>query len=114
MQQSLIKATEEMGQVRKLLAALQVDMTEIKEANVGLRTDVDGCSSYMTQRAESLSWKMRTAHRSAKKCEELHQAIEDAANRDRRQNLRLISLWDKLEKKFSGAGASVACRKGEI
>ena len=42
MQQSLEKATEEMGQVGKLLAALQADMMDVKEASAGLRTDVNG------------------------------------------------------------------------
>ena len=39
----------------------------------------------------------QTADKSAKKCEELHQAVEDAANRDRRQNLQLVGLKEKLE-----------------
>lgn len=104
MQQSLRKATEEMGQVWKLSAALQADMTEIKEANVGLRTDVDGILLRLDETESGISqleddnYQLRqTAEKSPKKCEELHRAVEDAANRDRRQNLQLIGLKEKLE-----------------
>lgn len=41
MQQSLEKAMEEMGRVGQLLTAMKADVSEVKEANVGLRTDVD-------------------------------------------------------------------------
>lgn len=40
-----------------------------------------------------------SANKSPKNCEELHQAIEDAANRDRRQNLRSFLFKEKLETK---------------
>ncbi|KAK1903772.1 LINE-1 retrotransposable element ORF1 protein [Dissostichus eleginoides] len=88
----------------KLLTALQADMTEIKEANAGLRTDVDGILLRLDEAENRISqledegYQLRnTADKTAKKCDELHHAVEDAANRDRRQNLRLVSLREKLE-----------------
>lgn len=39
----------------------------------------------------------KSADKSAKRCEELHQALEDVANRDRCQNLQLIGQKEKLE-----------------
>lgn len=97
MQQSLEKATEEMGQAGKLLLALQADMTEIKETSAGLRTDVDRTLVQLDEPERRISQLKdencqlrQTEEKSAKKCEELHQAVEDAADRDRRQNLRLI------------------------
>lgn len=104
MQRSLEKATEEMGQVGKLLEALGTDMTEIKEASGGLRTDVNGiltrldeAESRISQLEDENHQVRQTADKSAKKCEELHQAVEDAANRDRHQNLRLVGQREKLE-----------------
>ncbi len=74
MQESLQKATEEMGQVGKLLMALQADMTEIKEANVGLRTDVDGillqleeAETQISQLEDDNHQLCQTADKSAKK-----------------------------------------------
>lgn len=79
MQQSLEKATGEMEQVGKLLAALQADMTEIKEASAGLRTDVNGILTRLDEaespisRLDNENHQLRqTADKSAKKCEELH------------------------------------------
>lgn len=61
MQESLRKATEEMGQVGKLLVALQADMTGIKEANVGLRTDVDGILHRLDEAETRISQLRQTA-----------------------------------------------------
>lgn len=77
MQQSREKATEEMGQVGKLLTALQADMTEIKEASAGLRTDVNGILIRLNEaesrisRLENENHQLRqTADKSAKKGKE--------------------------------------------
>ncbi len=84
--------------------ALQADMMEIKEANVGLRTDVNGillrleeAETRISQLEDDNHQLRQTADKSAKKCAELHRAVEDAANRDRRQNLRLMGLREKIE-----------------
>lgn len=104
MQQSLKKATEEMGKVGQLLTTLQEEVNEVKEANKELRNDVDQimlrldeAESRISQLEDENVKLCTSAEKSAKKCEELHQAIEDAANRDRRQNLRLIGLKEKSE-----------------
>lgn len=82
----LQKATTEMTRVGHLLWSLQADMKEMKEVNLGLQTDVSGvlqrldeaerCISHLEDDNHNLRG---SAHKSAKKCEELHQAIEDAA-----------------------------------
>ena len=104
MQQSLEKAMVEMGRVGKLLTSLQADISEIKDANVGLRTDMDSVLLRLNEAENRISQLEDEKHdlrqkvdKTAMKCEDLHQAVEDAANRDRRQNLRLIGLKEKLE-----------------
>lgn len=104
MQQSLEKAMKEMGRVGKFLTTLQADISEIKDANVGLRTDMDSvllrlneAENRISQLEDENDQLCQKADKTAKKCEDLHYAVEDAANRDRRQNLRLIGLKEKLE-----------------
>lgn len=104
MQESLQKATAEMIRVGQLLSSLQADMVEMKEVNSGLRTDVNGVLQRLDEAERRISQLeddnqnlREAAHKSAKKLEELHQATENAANRDRRQNLRLVGLKEKLE-----------------
>ncbi len=104
MQAALGKAMEEMGQVSKLLEVLQADINQIKGNNAELRADVDDATKRL---GEAESWiseleddnaSLRiTVQHNAKVCRELKAAVEDAANRDRRQNLRLIGLKEKLE-----------------
>ena len=50
--------------------------------------------SQLEDKNHSLSLKANTT---AMKCEKLHQAVEDAVNRDGRQNLRLVGLREKIE-----------------
>lgn len=104
MQQSLEKAMKEMGRVGKLLTTLQTDISDIKDTNVGLRTDMDSvllrlneAESRISQLEDENNQLRQKADKTAKKCEDLHYAVEDAANRDRRQNLRLIGLKEKIE-----------------
>ena len=104
MQSSLQKATEEMARVGHLLTTLQEDVSEVKQANTKLRSDMDGVLLRLDEAERRVSQleddnrQLRlSADKSTKKCEELHRAIEDAANRDRRQNLRLVGLKEKME-----------------
>lgn len=71
MQQSLEQATAEMGQTGKLLASLQEDIIEIKEANVELRTDEDGIRSRLDEAEHRISVRGREQRAlpiSGKKC----------------------------------------------
>lgn len=79
---------EEMGRVGQLLTAMKADVSEVKEANVGLITDVDNVL---------LSDRGQKTDKTAMKCEELHQAAEDATNRDRHENLQVIGLKERME-----------------
>lgn len=104
MQSSLQKATEEMARVGRLLTTLQEDVSEVKQANTKLRSDMDGVLLRLDEAERRVSEleddnrQLRlSADKSTKKCEELHRAIEDAANRDRRQNLRLVGLKENME-----------------
>ena len=104
MQVSLGKAMEEMGQVSKLLAVLQADIDQIKDCNAGLRTNVDSilkrldeAETRISELEDEKASLRRTADKNAKQCDELKAAVQDAANRDRRQNLRLVGLKEKME-----------------
>lgn len=104
MQSSLQRAMEEMARVGDLLTTLQADVSEVKQANTKLRSDMDGVLARLEEAERRVSeleddnrQLRQSADKSTKRCEELHQAIEDAANRDRRQNLRLVGLKEKME-----------------
>lgn len=91
MQHSLQKAMEEMATVGHLLTALQTDLSEVKQANIEMRSDMDGVMQRLDEAERRISdleddnrQLRQSADKSTKRCEELHQAIEDAANRDRR------------------------------
>lgn len=104
MQQSFDKAMKEMGRVGNLLATLQAEISDIKETSAGLRTDMDSvmqrldeAESRISQLEDENVQLRQEASKSTKDCEQLRCAVEDAANRDRRQNLRLIGLKEGLE-----------------
>ncbi|KAF3854196.1 hypothetical protein F7725_022251 [Dissostichus mawsoni] len=95
---------EEIGQVSKLLAVLQVDIDQIKDCNAGLRTNADSilkrldeAETRISELEDEKASLRRTVDKNAKQCDELKAAVQDAANRDRRQNLRLVGLKEKME-----------------
>ncbi len=104
MQKSFGKAMDELGHVSKLLLVLQADIDQVKQDNAGLRTDVDvviqrleAAESRISEFEDENGGLWQIVERNVKKCAVLEVAQQEANFRDRRQNLVLVGLKEKLE-----------------
>lgn len=104
MQKSLGKAMDELGHVSKLIMVLQADIDKVKKDNAGLRTDVNGVIQRLEEAENRISeledenvGLRHIVEGNVKKCAVLEAAQQDANYRDRRQNLVLVGLKEKLE-----------------
>lgn len=104
LQATLQKAMQEMAQVSNILKDLQADVSSVKSSQAKMETDVAAIYERL-DRADSriMDLEIENARLSreikerAKQQEALQRAVQDAAHRDRRLNLRLVGLKEKLE-----------------
>lgn len=99
LQATLEKTMQEMAQVSSILKELQEDVSSVKLAQAKTSMDInniherldDADGRFMVMETENARLASELQKR-AKQCEELERAVQEAENRDRRLNLRLVGL----------------------
>lgn len=95
---------KEMSQFSNILRELQEDVSSVKTSQAKASLDIAAIFERLEQTdGQLMELEIENGRLSAKllrrskQCDELERAIQDAANRDRRLNLRLVRVREGLE-----------------